>query len=145
MSSFIVGAKHMKSIEVSLIDRALKNQPIFSYKNRTIEGIMGMPLAYMTRNIQTRIRDIYIMNINSVNIQYKQDNNYNLLADCIQSENGKLLNDYELIKAIQCLLYQIETVTDNTLYDFFQSIQRRICECIVMNTPEYDRASWGID
>ena len=145
MSSYIVGAKHMKSIEVSLIDRALKNEPIFSYKNRTIDGIMGMPLAYMTRNVQTKIRDIYIMNINSVNLQYKQDNNYNLLADCIQSEDGKLLNDYELIKAIQCLLYQIEFITDRALYDFFNEIAKKICVNIVMNTPEYNKATWGID
>ncbi len=51
----------------------------------------------------------------------------------------------QVFKSLQCWLYQCSEgdVPDTKLYQFFEEVAHHLALKIVMNLPEYDKATWG--
>ena len=51
----------------------------------------------------------------------------------------------QVLKSLQCWMYQCSEgdVPKTKLYQFFEEVEHHLALQIVMNLPEYDKATWG--
>jgi len=50
-----------------------------------------------------------------------------------------------VIKSLQCWKYQCSEgdIPETKLYQFFEEVEHHLALKIVINLPEYDKATWG--
>jgi hypothetical protein len=84
---------------------------------------------------------MYALNIEAVNQRYKEK----------QPIGAFVYSPYPYLscicawKALSCWLYQCSegTVPQSKLYQYFREIEKETAIKIVLNLPEYEKASWG--
>jgi hypothetical protein len=87
--------------------------------------------------------------LNDKSYSYKYKETYTDNTDEIQAKGPfKPLNPVQLLKYVQCLIYNIEpehfamTEQEQADYDLLKKLELNICTAIIGNTQEYKDAQW---
>lgn len=152
MSSYICSPKHFNSIEYTLIER-------FKYNRNDYFDYNFSKDVQVVRDYVDSLREI---NVLCVILQYKH-HYVGVLDEQIEAErfflkektSKKLLNDFQLLKALECLSYQIEinylkelrglTELEQSSLDFLSGIKNTVRRKIINNLSEYNNAEWEIN
>lgn len=167
MSSFICSPKHFNSIEASIKNLAYGSQFYFPYSFKK-----KFPALYEKRKqtfdnmdacVENVVDELRRLNALCVSLQYKNhyvgkldteiEEQTSILMNC--KKESKLLNKYELLAALKCVGYQIETEhlkdlrhlteqEENTLY-FLTEMINALAMDIVTSLPAYEKAGWSIE
>lgn len=157
MSSFICGSKHFNSVEVSLKHWFNGGKAsMLSYK--FAEKLQYEGETMVSDYVDTLRR----LNVLCVFLQYKHvyegrveqeivANTTNLLTN---RGGGSVLSLVKLIKALQCINYQIEieyleelrelTAEESMAMQMTEKLINDLCTYIVTSSKEYDEAEWGL-
>lgn len=161
MSSFINTINHFGSIYRSIIK--LNNAP---EKCRLISTRMRYTIANFGddfyKGVSNLVYTVIKLQIECVEIKYQQYRTENLENRIFSYQEymksfklaGHALSYPTLIKAIQCMLYQIETEQlkgvrrmtkqEAIALKFFKDLEYSLLVFCMDNTPEYQQASWSI-
>lgn len=157
MSSFICGSKHFNSVEISL--------------KHWFNGGKGSMLSYkfaekLQYEGETMVGD-YVdtlrrLNVLCVCLQYKHHYEGKLEQEIVANTTdlltnrggGSVLSLVKLIKALQCINYQIEpeyleelrelTAEESMAMQMTEKLINDLCKYIVTSSKEYDEAEWGM-
>ncbi len=170
MSSYVCEPKHFNSIQggiYTLLNYTGVHRLHFPYELRKI-----FPHQYSNDNkyierrqeIKNVVDTLAKINVLTVCLQYKDKYIEGTLDAAIKEDTEQVLNRdgaYKsltpagLFKAIQCLDYQIEiehltnirelTETEINALAWLKAMRNKVAEYIVINTPDYEKADWGID
>jgi hypothetical protein len=139
MSSFVCSSLHYNQIEHALIKKT----------NRGLDALSNMTAKEVTNFVNT----LYALNRETTSNKYGDDpkqykrskRNFNFLSD-------SHITDVELLKALDCVVYQIELhhLTDDRelkpsekrAMDLLDKIRDELAHLIVYSTMEYQRAPW---
>lgn len=147
MSSFQCTDKHFRTIEKGLIKRQSESHCYALREYHTASMITDL------------VKEWHKLNQVTVSIQYKEPiDNYALTA-----KKGDSLTDVQLLKALQCLYYQIEmeqfdqtykepknfvreaTDFEKEIYKVLEEVIQYLSSKVISALPEYNDAKWSID
>jgi hypothetical protein len=170
MSSFVCTSRHFNSIEKSLQALFYNRKYSMFYLSKKIQPFapeLFSPQNYTLDAIDSRLRELIDsvreLNVLCVNLQYKHHAEPGTLDTIIQLETeaikgrtgGSFLNPVQLLKALQCAKYQIETEHLKELRGLTQDEENSLLfisccidslkDLIICQMEDYKSAAWGLD
>lgn len=128
---------------------------------RTIEKL-GNSYNYLTKafsrtiyadDLEKTLKGLYDLNIRSWNMRYKDDIITDEEKETFYKPNfrskEKFNNECEVLKALQCLKYNIEldkkdlSYEDNVYMEYLDNMVNRLTSYIISNLEDYKNANWG--
>jgi hypothetical protein len=167
MSSFICSPKHFSSVENSIKHLAYGNNFQFPYSFKEKFPELYERKHYCLNQIEDCISEIMDtlrgLTAICVSLQYRKEYAGKLDDEIAEQTNYLIENKWdwttlssvELLKAIECLAYQIETnhlkelrnlteQEENALF-FLKEMKISLAFVIVHETPSYKSAKWSIE
>lgn len=166
MSSFICSPKHFNSIEASVKNLAYGSQFYFPYSFKTKFNALyekrKATFDNMDACITNVVDELRRLNVLCVSLQYKSHYEGRLDKEIEEQteilmhfkKEYKILNKYELLAAMKCVNYQIETEhlkelrslteSEEDALFFLKTMVNELAMDIVTNLPEYEKAGWSI-
>mgnify|MGYP006318585901 CR=1 FL=1 len=167
MSSYICTPKHFNSIEASIKNLAYGSQFYFPYSFKTKFNALyekrKATFDNMDACVENVVDELRRLNALCVSLQYKHHYVGKLDKEIEEQTNillnfkteKKILNKYELLAAMRCVNYQIETEhlkelrnlteSEEDALFFLKTMINELAMDIVTNLPEYEKAGWSID
>lgn len=132
MSSFVLDHQTFDNIAVSIANLSYMNQ----------YGIINEEFGKDLTSVQTKkiAEALYYLNAQGYHSRYGEG------FSGYKFSNGKILSPIQLIKSIQCLLYQASEegpMENNYWYTKLQRVLIGLMKKFIMALPEYDAADWG--
>ena len=147
MSAFLVSEPTMHAVVTSIIDLSERFSNIPTHRDWHPGDPMPATLFWSERQIEagTRIgRALYRMNNKALGVRYGDE--ADPLARTYVFVPQPRMDAVQRFKCIECLLYQCMEgdVPEQPMYRALQRLGLEAARSIVVSSPEYGAAKWGI-
>lgn len=104
----------------------------------------GHSVEYAENHYEEEIyKLLYSLNLKAYNARYKEKGEF--IPDFVESA-PRFTNNFQIIKTMQCWLYQCNETDDVTESDFYKIIETVVniyMKYVFMHLPQYEFAVWG--
>ena len=104
----------------------------------------GHSVAYAEKHYEEEIyKLLYSLNLKAYNARYKEEGEF--IPDFVKSA-PRFTNNFQIVKTMQCWLYQCDETDDVTESDFYKIIETVVniyMKYVFMHLPQYESAVWG--
>lgn len=167
MSSFINSSKHFACIQKSIISLWSQRTSMLEYKIAKIVPELSVNRRSTREVVEAKLTEIMHtiidIQITCVFLQYRHHYAGKLDQEISETKkqiktnlnNGKALSMPGLLKAIQCMFYQIEleyltdlrplSTEEEVTINFFRTLEKALVYEIATHTSEYENSAWSID
>lgn len=99
---------------------------------------------YPERVINNYVRSWFVANYESYGLRYNEDVS-EYLAQELDFKFYLPMNDYQLLKSLHCIRYNIEhdEFEKTADYEVLGDVIERLTSDIIQDLPEYEEAEWG--
>ncbi|MDD9309810.1 hypothetical protein PUS82_00495 [Cytobacillus firmus] len=104
--------------------------------------IKGLSEGYGLSDLKGEIERLHEANYRSYYMRYNEIPNYKPLV-ISERDFSRFDNPHQLLKSMECILYQIELDEKSFDYSFINRAIYLVTRSIIESLPEYDKAIWG--